>query len=245
MLSCTDERLKAEEKAAKRVARKAAKVKAFEDVKKAGDASVSKKRKRSEDDEDDATNQERKNASKERKMQKHQDDMAAEAEKRVVEKAARKAARKLGKRKGEGINNDSVVETSDNEAISTDKPNTERKIKSNNKKLDREIAKREAKRIADCGSNENEGPQYKHYDKHGRYAQWNPDALSGGSERQDKFLKLLGAKKTGKGETIEKKARHNANVAEISKVESELERQFESGIKMKHDGGSKRRGLGA
>ena len=37
----------------------------------------------------------------------------------------------------------------------------------------------------------------------------------------------------------------SAKVEDITKVQSELERQYELGMKMKHDGGARRRGLGA
>ncbi|KAM3078608.1 hypothetical protein ACMFMG_006478 [Clarireedia jacksonii] len=78
--------------------------------------------------------------------------------------------------------------------------------------------------------------------------QWNADALDGDEQRKSKFLRLLGAGKnagesvkTGKGgEGKDKKDKRD-----IEKVQSELERQYEMGMKMKHDGGAKRRGLGS
>lgn len=77
--------------------------------------------------------------------------------------------------------------------------------------------------------------------------QWNPDALSGDAIRKNKFLRLLGA---GKGSGIDTNANAGrpsgqATDKDIQRVESELERQFEAGVKMKHDGQGKRRGLGA
>lgn len=73
--------------------------------------------------------------------------------------------------------------------------------------------------------------------------QWNPDALTGDAARKNKFLRLLGA---GKGSSIEtySKSKQQAGVQDIQKVESELERQFAVGVRMKHDGQGKRRGLG-
>ncbi|APA13948.1 hypothetical protein sscle_12g087180 [Sclerotinia sclerotiorum 1980 UF-70] len=75
-------------------------------------------------------------------------------------------------------------------------------------------------------------------------AQWNADALDGDAERKSKFLRLLGAGKggavSGKGAETKGKGKDD-----IEKVQSELERQYDYGMKMKHDGGAKRRGLGA
>ena len=75
--------------------------------------------------------------------------------------------------------------------------------------------------------------------------QWNPDALTGDAARKQKFLRLLGAGKTNAAATDGAKHKSSAKVEDITKVQSELERQYEAGMKMKHDGGAKRRGLGA
>jgi hypothetical protein len=73
--------------------------------------------------------------------------------------------------------------------------------------------------------------------------QWNVDALKGDAARKDKFLRLLGA---GKSNSVEKPAKNiKTKRANIIQVEDELERQFEAGIRIKHDGQAKRRGLGA
>jgi hypothetical protein len=77
--------------------------------------------------------------------------------------------------------------------------------------------------------------------------QWNPDALAGDDARKSKFMRLLGAGK-GKADISKKPKVETAakkTAEQISRVQSELERQYEMGMKMKHDGGSKRRGLGA
>ena len=76
--------------------------------------------------------------------------------------------------------------------------------------------------------------------------QWNPDALSGDAARKSKFLRLLGAGKSAGSDASTKPARSSGGAsADIQRVESELERQFEAGIRMKHGGQSKRMGLGA
>lgn len=73
--------------------------------------------------------------------------------------------------------------------------------------------------------------------------QWNPEALTGDEARKEKFLRLLGAKKS-KGESSTKH-KSKSRSADISQVQSDLEKQYEAGMKLKHDGRSKRRGLGA
>ncbi|KAI9046564.1 hypothetical protein LZ554_009309 [Drepanopeziza brunnea f. sp. 'monogermtubi'] len=76
--------------------------------------------------------------------------------------------------------------------------------------------------------------------------QWHPEALSGDAARKDKFLRLLGAGKEASKETEKdgKKSTKRPEV-DIDKIAADLERQFEAGTKMKHDGGGKRRGLGS
>jgi hypothetical protein len=72
--------------------------------------------------------------------------------------------------------------------------------------------------------------------------QWQVDDLEGGSARQAKFLRLLGGKKAGASVATP----HNTKGASNStKAEADIQKQFEAGMKMKNDGGSKRRGLGA
>lgn len=76
--------------------------------------------------------------------------------------------------------------------------------------------------------------------------QWNPDALSGDAARKSKFLRLLGAGKNGGAAGSAKPTRSSGAASnDIEKVQSELERQFEAGIRLKHGGHSKRMGLGA
>ncbi|EHK97911.1 hypothetical protein M7I_6331 [Glarea lozoyensis 74030] len=70
-------------------------------------------------------------------------------------------------------------------------------------------------------------------------AQWNPEALGGDAERKRGKVATNG--EGGKGGEGDK----GKTKGEIEKVQSELERQYEMGMKMKHDGGGKRRGLGA
>ena len=72
---------------------------------------------------------------------------------------------------------------------------------------------------------------------------WNTDALTGDEARKQKFLRLLGAgKASGDASKQQKSSKKNTD---IFKVQSDLEKQYEAGMKLKHDGGSKRRGLGA
>lgn len=74
--------------------------------------------------------------------------------------------------------------------------------------------------------------------------QWQVEDLDGGASRQQKFLRLLGGKKAGT--TGVGAASHvSKGKSDSTKAEADIQRQFEVGMKMKAEGGSKRRGLGA
>jgi len=73
--------------------------------------------------------------------------------------------------------------------------------------------------------------------------QWNPDALTGDAARQEKFLRLLGAKKPGA--ISSKSSKSSKKIEDVAKIEMDLEKQYEAGIKHKHGSGSKHMGLGA
>ena len=76
--------------------------------------------------------------------------------------------------------------------------------------------------------------------------QWNPDALSGDATRKDKFLRLLGGSKVNgnSAEKPSKKVKVKSKLAGLVQMENDLERQFEAGVRIKHDG-QRRKGLGA
>jgi len=76
--------------------------------------------------------------------------------------------------------------------------------------------------------------------------QWNPDALSGDATRKDKFLRLLGGSKVNgnSAEKPSKKVNAKSTLAGLEQMENDLERQFEAGVRMKHDG-QRKKGLGA
>ncbi|KAH9910006.1 hypothetical protein F4778DRAFT_713771 [Xylariomycetidae sp. FL2044] len=75
--------------------------------------------------------------------------------------------------------------------------------------------------------------------------QWNVSALEGGDQRRDKFLKLLGAKKSNGVAAADGHHAPASSKSNIAQMQSDLERQFDAGMKMKHDGHGHRRGLGA
>ncbi|KAK3358960.1 small acidic protein family-domain-containing protein [Lasiosphaeria hispida] len=80
---------------------------------------------------------------------------------------------------------------------------------------------------------------------------WNVQELGGGSSRQSKFMRLLGAKKVGADVTAIPAAGAKGAVGsarpkfDINNVSNDLEKQFETGVRMKFEAGAKRRGLGA
>ncbi|KAI1342243.1 hypothetical protein F5Y15DRAFT_413508 [Xylariaceae sp. FL0016] len=73
--------------------------------------------------------------------------------------------------------------------------------------------------------------------------QWNVSALGGGDARQEKFYRLLGGKKAN-GVSTDRKASGSTSKSDIAKMQNDLERQFDMGIKMKNEG-SHKKGLGA
>lgn len=159
-----------------------------------------------------------------------EEDEEAKAAREKKEKKERKKAKKLEKAKTQ-----SEVDPKPENMESEPKHKKHKKPKlpeSNDDKLDQDIVAREAKtRVQDA-------------------SQWNPEALDGDEARKSKFMRLLGAGKNTAGSEkplkVSKGGKDITKTAEeIARVQSELERQYESGMKMKHDGGSKRRGLGA
>ncbi|KAF2972690.1 hypothetical protein GQX73_g996 [Xylaria multiplex] len=74
--------------------------------------------------------------------------------------------------------------------------------------------------------------------------QWNVAALEGDSKRKQKFLRLLGGGKAN-GEANSGQATSTSSKADIAKMQSDLERQFDVGMRMKQEGHNHRRGLGA
>lgn len=70
---------------------------------------------------------------------------------------------------------------------------------------------------------------------------WNSAELSGGDARQSKFLRLLGAGKSGALSNVSKQD----DTGSSRFREQELEKQFNAGIKIKNEPNGKRRGLGA
>lgn len=74
--------------------------------------------------------------------------------------------------------------------------------------------------------------------------QWNVSQLEGDAKRKQKFLRLLGG---GKADGLVG-SNHTASTSsrtDIVKMQSDLERQFDVGMKMKQEGHGHRKGLGA
>lgn len=71
---------------------------------------------------------------------------------------------------------------------------------------------------------------------------WNVQSLDGGSDRQSKFLRLLGGKKAGQAVGGADKARDHLDMKNVA---DNLEKQFEAGRHMKYETGGQKRGLGA
>ncbi|KAH6892049.1 small acidic protein family-domain-containing protein [Thelonectria olida] len=78
---------------------------------------------------------------------------------------------------------------------------------------------------------------------HAEAEQWQVGDLDGGAARQAKFMRLLGGKKSGASAPAASNV--SKGKSDSTKAEADIQRQFEAGMKMKNEGGSKRRGLGA
>jgi len=118
---------------------------------------------------------------------------------------------------------------------------SEKKAKKDKKEKKDKKAEKKRKRAAESESE----PKSKTKESEEPAAQaekWQVDDLEGGSARQAKFLRLLGGKKAG----ATAPATHGSKgTSDSTKAEADIQRQFEAGMKMKNEGGSKRRGLGA
>ncbi|CZR57891.1 uncharacterized protein PAC_07780 [Phialocephala subalpina] len=265
-----ERKAKAEEEA-----KEAEEARAAEEVARKAEKKAEKKRKRSKDDDDEPEVSEKKEKSRKPKVKSEESEPAAsggdapvkkkQKKSKTVEKVeaitgAQKPARKNRKSKTVDVEaavaeQDEPVKkskkskrthaelTSEPASVEEDEPVKPKKKKikvqeSNDEKLDQQIAEREVKMKAEEAARKGA-------------VQWNPDALMGDAARKDKFLRLLGAGKNGpvgaQADTkkVKEKSKDKKSVEDITKVQSELERQYEAGMKLKHDGGSKRRGLGA
>jgi hypothetical protein len=181
---------------------------------------------------------------KKRKKSKHSSDVAAEIPSNEVdEEAARKERKRLKKEKKhqEELANARAEANSEAKEESSSKKSKKRKLEeetdipTENGNPEKPHKEKKAKREDRATSGHSNGAE-----------QWNPDELPGDEARKDKFLRLLGAGKTNgiKDESSSKKKPNNKS-SQISQIEAELERQYEAGMKLKHDGQGKRRGLGA
>lgn len=75
---------------------------------------------------------------------------------------------------------------------------------------------------------------------------WNVSELAGGPKRQEKFLKLLGAKKkAASSDNSSSLAGIHKDRLNMIRVNDDLERQFDTGRRMKAEGRRHTRGLGA
>ncbi|RFU34652.1 hypothetical protein B7463_g1684, partial [Scytalidium lignicola] len=156
-------------------------------------------------------------------------------------KAARKEKKRL--RKEEGIRSEpakkDISDTESKKSSKRRKRSKEDDANSIMEKPDRKYSKSHSstKTKSEDQSTERSGAE-----------QWNPDALSGDAARKSKFLRLLGVGKADPSQTsLHSQGEGNSSekAAEISRVQEDLEHQFNAGIRMKHDGSGKRRGLGA
>lgn len=74
---------------------------------------------------------------------------------------------------------------------------------------------------------------------------WNVNALGGGSERQSKFMKLLGGGNAAPSASSgARNSGGSSSKLDVNKVQDDLQRQYEAGMRMKFEGQGQRKGLG-
>lgn len=73
-------------------------------------------------------------------------------------------------------------------------------------------------------------------------SRWNLQSLSGDDARREKFLRLLGASSSGKATTHPTTTTGAQKADDMLKVNVELEKQYEAGMRIRHEG--KKKGLG-
>lgn len=73
---------------------------------------------------------------------------------------------------------------------------------------------------------------------------WNVSALEGGSERQSKFMKLLGGGKAASSPGAKGSGGAHSKM-DVHKYQDDLQKQYDTGMRMKFEGQGQRRGLGA
>lgn len=198
--------------------------------------------------EENTSSQDEKNKIKKKKSKKQRDEPTIKSggvseASRTDEDTTRKERKRLRKlrKEQEASAANASQEQHDAEPVLAESKNTKRKREEQAKVSGK---RRVASSDFDASQNTNAGTADK---KHVASAdQWNPDALSGDATRKNKFLRLLGAGKAGLDTKVNsERSNKQATDKDIRRVESELERQFEAGVRMKHDGQGKRRGLGA
>ena len=141
------------------------------------------------------------------------------------------------KKRKEVSEDDDAVELAD--ANETPKEKSKKKEKKEKRKKDKK-----GKKDKESAEEDVPAPTIEAESKTNGGEQWNVSALEGDAKRKQKFLRLLGGGKTN-GITNSGRTVPPSSKADIAKVQSDLERQFDVGMKMKEEGHSRRKGLGA
>lgn len=151
------------------------------------------------------------------------------------EASAPKGEKKKKKRKVE----QAVEETGSQEEAGQSEPRKEKKEKKDKKDKKKKRKEKDhaeeyvSSTPAEGGASTNGGEQ------------WNVEALEGDTKRKEKFLRLLGGKKPNGEATTNGYNASSTSRSNITQVQNDLERQFDTGMRMKHDGQGHKRGLGA
>lgn len=170
------------------------------------------------------------NRKPENKKRKTEETSDVKEEAEVVEMPPAKKDKKKKKDKEPVTEESEAAELADADEIPSEKK--EKKKKKKEKK-----EKQPAEEYVSAPTVENEA-------KTNGGEQWNVSQLEGDSKRKQKFLRLLGGGKAN-GLAENDYTASTSSGANIAKVQSDLERQFDVGMKMKQEGHGHRKGLGA
>jgi hypothetical protein len=186
----------------------------------------------------------KKDEKKKSKKNKSQDvEEAAPVEEVVALLEDKKASKKRKRELKSSVTEEADEAENDANDEQGDQPAAEKNTKKSKKAKKAKVAAEDSTTATDGAGTEDAAAK-------GGAEQWNVSALEGGDARQQKFLRLLGAKQGrgviggGVGGTSST-ATATGSKQTIASMQSNLERQYESGMRRKDEPGGRKRGLGA
>ena len=153
--------------------------------------------------------------------------------------------RALEKRAGESRNDDKLVSENEKKRRFSRGPTAENgdvEMLDNEPALEATSVKRWREDLALSQSTLQYTQELRRAEDQDTISPWNVQSLGGNDARREKFLRLLGISSSGKATTHGPTEIGGQKVGDMSKVNMELEKQYEAGMRIKHEG--KKKGLG-